>query len=55
MISVLLNQGDGTFGPPSDYSGGAAAIVVADLNSDGALDLATAGGSAFVLLNRCLP
>lgn len=55
MISVLLNQGNATFGPPIDYSGGTFSIAVADLDSDGALDLATAGGAAVVMLNRCLP
>jgi hypothetical protein len=60
QISVLLNQGDGTFGAALDYPAsfgnsngyhtGVGAIAAADLNGDGALDLVTAGVN--VLLNQ---
>ena len=45
-ISVLLNEGDGTFKPHVDYSvpGEALALVGADFNNDGKLDLALATG-----------
>jgi hypothetical protein len=43
-VSILLGNGDGTFGPQSAYSVGSGAdgIVVADFNGDGILDIATA-------------
>jgi len=43
-ISVLLGNGDGTFGPRRDFGTGYSsfALGVADLNADGALDVAVA-------------
>lgn len=45
-LSILMNQGNGTFGQATTYSGyGAGSFVVAtDLTGDGALDLAVAAG-----------
>jgi hypothetical protein len=41
-VSVLLNQGDGTYGPRVTYEAGSAptAVVAADFDDDGHLDLA---------------
>jgi len=41
-VSILLGNGNGTFQAPHDYAvgGGKASPVVADFNSDGALDIA---------------
>lgn len=57
---MLLNDGNGTFGPKVDYPTGLRPISVAaaDLNGDGALDLAVAdyaGHTVSVLLNTCFP
>jgi hypothetical protein len=43
-VSVLLGNGDGTFGPPVIFpvSGAPYSLAVADFNHDGQLDLATA-------------
>src|SRR5262245_37746736 len=49
-ISVLLNQGAGTFGPPVTYPPGGL-ILVADLNGDDKPDLVTGRGIS-VMLNR---
>jgi hypothetical protein len=56
-VSVMLGNGDGSFGPRAAYqtSPMPADIAAADLSGDGALDLITAsgdrGGSVTVLLN----
>jgi len=59
MVSVLLNQGDGTFGAPVQYSMGAyfaathGSITTADMNGDGRPDLVIDNGVAMmVLLNQ---
>jgi Ca2+-binding RTX toxin-like protein len=46
-VSVLLNQGDGTFGPRTDLAAGTNPVGVAlgDLNGDSHVDLFVAGGS----------
>jgi VCBS repeat protein len=43
-VSVLLGNGDGTFGPRSDYGTGSgpASVAIGDLNGDGRPDLAVA-------------
>jgi len=59
-ISVLLGNGDGTFGPATDYKtpGPTQALQVADFDGDGKLDLAafsfstTAAGTVTVLLGK---
>src|SRR5262245_28668510 len=45
-VSVLLGNGDGTFGAPQPFKAGPApeAVVVADLDRDGKLDLVVANG-----------
>jgi hypothetical protein len=41
VLSVLLGNGDGTFGPPADYPiGSSDYLVVADFNGDGIPDIA---------------
>lgn len=53
--SVLLGNGDGTFGTPQNYALGGlpGRPVLADFNDDGKLDIATASGSQInILLNR---
>jgi hypothetical protein len=44
LVSVLLNNGNGTFAGPTSFnaSGGPESVAVADLNGDGLLDLVTA-------------
>lgn len=56
-VTVLLNNGDGTFAPMVDYAIGAApfSLTAADFNGDGNTDLATANftaGSVSVLKNN---
>ena len=56
-VTVLLGNGNGSFGAPFSYTTGASpyAIAVADFNTDGAPDLAVASGSGnsvSVLLGR---
>ncbi len=53
-VSVLLNNGNGTFGAPASYGSGTnpVSVAAADLNGDGKVDLAVGGaGRASVLLN----
>jgi hypothetical protein len=55
-VSVLLNNGDGTFAPAASFGIGTSpySVAVADLNGDGKPDLAVANGSAYgasVLMN----
>ena len=47
-VSVLLGNGDGTFGPRSDYGTGSdpGSVAIRDLNGDGKPDLAVANGSS---------
>jgi hypothetical protein len=56
-VTVLLGNGDGTFGPPHTYSVDSARldVTVADVNGDGKPDLITAnfeGDTVSVLLNN---
>ncbi len=56
-VSVLLNNGDGTFATQSVYAAGNAprSVFCADLDGDGDVDLATANGNSddvSVLLNE---
>jgi len=54
-VSVLLGNGDGTFGPKTDFGiwPGAGAVAIGDLNGDGKPDMAVTSGSntVSVLLN----
>lgn len=55
-VSILRGRGNGTFGARQDYAAGSSpmSLVLADLNGDGRLDVATGSdeGSSVVLLNR---
>jgi Bacterial Ig-like domain (group 3)/FG-GAP-like repeat len=54
-VSVLINQGNGTFTAEQDYTIGAAnSLAVGDFNGDGFMDVAVSEGSAgvFVLLGQ---
>jgi hypothetical protein len=56
-VSILLGNGDGTFGTPQDFVTGTdvRAIAVGDFNGDGNLDLATANnesGTVSILLGQ---
>jgi hypothetical protein len=61
LVQVQLGNGDGTFrsGNATYFGGGGGlggGFTLADLNGDGAIDMATAGddaGAVSVLLNRC--
>jgi hypothetical protein len=58
VVSVLLNNGDGTFGPAQNASSGygTSAIAVGDLNKDGYVDVVTANSSSLsVLLHQSPP
>jgi hypothetical protein len=54
-VSVLLNAGDGTFAPQTEYFAGTGPYDVAlmDFNGDGAIDIASGneGGNVGILLN----
>lgn len=55
-VSILLGNGDGTFGAKVDYGtgGGAVSVAMGDVSGDGKLDLVTASGdynTVSVLLN----
>jgi uncharacterized protein YegL len=57
FVSVLLNQGNGTFSPKIDYAAGFAnvrSLVAADLDGDGKRDIVVSyyGGAVGVLLNN---
>ena len=49
-VSVLMNNGDGTFAPKVDYPAGGSSLFSVDLDGDGDNDLVTSGVS--VLLNN---
>lgn len=56
-VSILLGNGDGTFGTSQDYGTGVGpeAVVIGDFNGDGVLDLAVADtldGSVSILLGN---
>jgi hypothetical protein len=59
IVSVLVNQGDGTFARALDYGMNRAStsMVAADLDGDGVRDLAVLNPAAHVtvFLNACLP
>ena len=57
VVSVILGNGDGTFGPPTNFPAGKVpvGVVAADFNGDGILDLAVAdlkNGIVSVLLGK---
>ena len=45
-ISIVLNNGDGTFGAPTTISGTASDVAIADIESDGRLDIVVARDSS---------
>ena len=53
-MSVLLNNGNGTFGAAQNYAigGPGNSVAVGDFNHDGNLDVATAGAELDVLMNN---
>jgi hypothetical protein len=56
MLSVMLNNGDGTFKPAKAYKSGgyfAIAVIAADMNGDGKLDLVVANGCAGAPFGNC--
>jgi hypothetical protein len=56
LLSVILGNGDGTFGKPKTFSivAGQFAIATDDFNGDGEPDLAVVNGKISVLLNKTL-
>ena len=59
-VTVLVNQGNGTFGAPQAYPAGGSpnGIAAADLNGDGAAELAVTSLSpdtVTILFSACLP
>ncbi|WP_394828098.1 FG-GAP repeat domain-containing protein [Pendulispora albinea] len=58
-LTLLLNQGNGTFAAPAHYAAGYSpeSVLAADLTGDGRLDLAVAGGGSISVLPfaGCLP
>jgi hypothetical protein len=56
QLSVILGNGDGTFGKPKTFStvAGQFAIATDDFNGDGEPDLAVVNGKVSVLLNKTL-
>jgi hypothetical protein len=55
-VSILINNGDGTFKSPTDYSipGNVQALAVADLNGDGKLDLVVPSGGTSATISVLL-
>jgi hypothetical protein len=53
-VSILKNNGDGTFQPKVDYAAGSGphSVFCADLDGDGYLDLAVANGSSVSILKN---
>ncbi|HEV2489558.1 MAG TPA: FG-GAP-like repeat-containing protein [Candidatus Acidoferrales bacterium] len=54
-IAILLGKGDGTFQSPVELADGAptgAPLAVGDLNQDGTVDLAVAGGTGSVFMSE---
>jgi hypothetical protein len=60
FVSVLINNGNGTFATPKTYEsgGGRGSLNVADVNADGRVDIVVSNGGegnyAAVLYGRCL-
>jgi len=57
-VSILLDDGDGSFGAAADFAAGVALtfVAVGDFNGDGYLDLALAGAyddTVSILINGC--
>lgn len=53
VVSVLLGNGNGTFGAEVDYpTAGSLSVVTGDFNGDGKTDLAVGGGDISILLGK---
>lgn len=51
-MTLLLNQGDGTFGSEEDYTFSAnTGLVAGDFNQDGLPDIGAGSGTLVLLLN----